>query len=642
MKKLGLKWLAFLGAVLLAFIFTGCAETEESDETSYSSLMQRTIRFDANGGAIGASSDTQVVTTEKSIWPLRTAADLNLTRLGHTFVGWKSAADSEIILYKDGEELNFNDSYKSDKYSFFQELSYYHYATLYAAWEETICTITFNANGGNIATSEQGVGASKTVNLKSIEDLGLYRLGYTFVGWSLSPDAVDATYANQAYALFESNVTLYALWKENPKRTVTFNANGGNIVTASQTVVEQVPTPLSSANSLGLAREGYIFAGWGKSASDKTVTYADGQKINLPENSGNITLYALWAYEVSYNITFNVNGGSATKTTQVMTGKTIAGEISAKLSTANSLNLTRTGYKFKGWALTSSAKSAKYSDGESITIAADTTVYAVWDKIVTYTITYNANGGTISGSTTITVTGTESEGAVHTLKTSSTASRSGYVLSAWSSGSKSFSPGTSVTVTGNATFTAVWILPTYTITYVFDKQSYGQLKAPQTTRTVTGAKTITLPTASSLGYTKSGYEFLGWSTSQSSTSYYPAGNSITISKDTKLYGVWKEICIYVQLYHPGYQASTGAKFGTMAVAVGRASNSFSLTMRNGTYTTAYTKLSGVSGSQAWATSFTYQKTGYKATTVSKSGYATFVNGGKYKINVTTGAITKMN
>lgn len=646
MEKHGWKWLMFLYTVLLAFMFTGCADTADNDGTSSNSYTQYTITFNGNGGSIGASSNTQIVSMEKNNWPLRSAADLSLSRYGYTFTGWKSASDSEIILYKDGEELNFStDLNNTAKYSFCKDLMFNSSATLYAAWEETIYTITFDANGGTIVTSEQGVGESRTAKLKSAEDLGLSRLGYTFVGWALSPDAEEAAYANQAKVSFGSNVTLYALWKENPKRTVTFDANGGNIATASQTVVEQVPTPLSSASALGLAREGYIFAGWGNAATDTSVAYTDEQEVNLPENSEDITLYAIWAQKKTYTITFDPNGGSiggtstTFKNTQVLEDETITGELSATLKTKAALILSRTGHAFNGWAESTDGE-VVYTDGQEITISGDIILYAVWEETRAYTITYK-NGTTTQSTQTETV---RISGEEVTLKKASAMylSKTGYVFLGWAktatADSAAFKDGATMTLSGDVTLYAVWYYPTYTVTFISDNT--------RTSRYVDGYGTsYTLPTASSLGLSKTGYTFLGWKTSSSSTTYYATGTSLSITKDTTLYAVWQENCFYVQVYHPGYTASSGMKYHTVGFGVAQSNATISTVylagqLRNGMFKSDYEKIP-YTGSLAWATVYSYQKNGSQ-TTVSKSGYFNFTRGGYYRIDITTGDITKMN
>lgn len=619
MKAKFLKFISLLLALSFIVPLISCQSNSDDEETV-------TITFEDDD----KSTFKQVVTAGEPV-ALKTISEIGWSHSGKVFAyWWGSIADSTTgsytnVRYSDGETVTLSQDVK-----------------LFSSWTDRIYKITFNANGGAIATTEQ-TSYSASCSLIPAKTLGVSRLGYTFKGWAKSDSAESAEFEDNASVTLEDDILLYAVWEANPKRTVTFNENNGTITTNTQIIVEAVPTALEKAETLQLTREGYIFKGWSRSQSAESVDINDGGSITV---SGDITLYAVWAYNTSYTVTFNATTGTITTTSQTISGETIKGDISGTLKTASALGLSKSGYKFKGWASSSTSSTVAYSDGKELTLTGDITLYAIWDKIVTYTITFDAGGGYISTTSQI-ATGTESEGVSVTLKTASALglSKSGYVFSGWATssyGSARFSNGASITVTGNVTLYAVWSLPQYTITYVVDSQSYGQLRAPQVKKTITGAQTISLPSASSLGYSKSGYEFLGWKTSQSSNTYYKVGSSMTISKDTTLYAAWKELYIYVYLYHPGYTAASGAKFGTMAVSVGGASKSFSLSMRNGSYTSSKVKLSGVSGSNAWATSFTYQKTGYKATSVSKSGYMNFVNGGTYRINVVTGDVTKTN
>lgn len=87
----------------------------------------------------------------------------------------------------------------------------------------------------------------------------------------------------------------------------------------------------------------------------------------------------------SYTITYNANNGSGAPSSQTKTyGKTLV------LSTTKP---TRTGYTFQGWATSSTATTAAYAAGGNYTGNGSVTLYAVW-KVNTYTVTYNANGGT--------------------------------------------------------------------------------------------------------------------------------------------------------------------------------------------------------------------------------------------------------
>ncbi|MBQ7159962.1 MAG: InlB B-repeat-containing protein, partial [Treponema sp.] len=244
--------------------------------------------------------------------------------------------------------------------------------------------------------------------------------------------------------------------------------------------------------------------------------------------------------------------------------------------------------------------------------------------------------------------GTESEGIRFTLlkATSLGLSRSGYVFSGWAESSDSnyvrFSDGDDVHAdfSGSKTLYAVWSLPIYQISY-HKTDDYGVTAGSTAFRTVTGKTTITLPTASSLGLSRSGYTFLGWKTERNASTYYKVGSSYTVTGSITLYGVWQKNCIYVYLYHPGYATSAKTKFGTMAASIGNTTKSFSVTMRNGSYPTGVAEFSiSSSGKYAWATSVLVQKTGYKASNLVQSGTYNFVLGGTYQINVLTGVVTK--
>lgn len=111
-----------------------------------------------------------------------------------------------------------------------------------------------------------------------------------------------------------------------------------------------------------------------------------GNTYTLNENVGwsvkkKITLTSLAATERGYTLTYNANGGSGEPSSvSNITSTTISSTVP-----------TRSGYDFLGWSTSSSVTSASYVAGDTITLSANTTLYAVWRKF--YTITYDANGG---------------------------------------------------------------------------------------------------------------------------------------------------------------------------------------------------------------------------------------------------------
>lgn len=77
--------------------------------------------------------------------------------------------------------------------------------------------------------------------------------------------------------------------------------------------------------------------------------------------------------ETTYTLSYNANGGSGAPSSSSKTTTT-----GSAAFTVSSTVPTRSSYEFLGWATSSSATSAQYSGGSSITIKADTTLYAVW------------------------------------------------------------------------------------------------------------------------------------------------------------------------------------------------------------------------------------------------------------------------
>lgn len=148
----------------------------------------------------------------------------------------------------------------------------------------------------------------------------------------------------------------------------------------------------------------------------------------------------------SYTIKYNANGGSGTPSSQT--------KWYGKALTLSSTKPTRTGYTFQGWA-TSASGSVAYAAGASYTANASVTLYAVW-KAVTYTVKYNANGGTGAPANQ-----TKTYGVA--LKLSSTKpTRTNYIFKGWGTSSSSttvaYAAGASYTNNAAITLYAIWEL----------------------------------------------------------------------------------------------------------------------------------------------------------------------------------------
>ena len=250
--------------------------------------------------------------------------------------------------------------------------------------------------------------------------------------------------------------------------------------------------------------------GYTPNRSSVSGTYGDGN-------------HSVYYYEKSYTISYNANGGSGAPSSQTKWHTTNL--------TLSSTKPTRTGYTFQGWSTSSSATSASYSAGGTFTTNASTTLYAVWAKNK-YTISFNANGGSGAPSSQ-----TKTYGLDLTLS-STKPTRSGYTFKGWgtssSSTTASYQPGGKYTSNSSATLYAVWesnAPTTYTVSY----NANGGSGSPSS-QTKTHGVTLTL---SSTKPTRSGYSFLGWSTSSSAkTASYSAGGSYTTNASCTMYAVW--------------------------------------------------------------------------------------------------------
>ena len=69
-------------------------------------------------------------------------------------------------------------------------------------------------------------------------------------------------------------------------------------------------------------------------------------------------------------ITFDSNGGTGTMDTQAF--------LEGVKATLNACTFTRSGYTFNGWNTKANGSGTAYSDGQSVTLSDNTTLYAQW------------------------------------------------------------------------------------------------------------------------------------------------------------------------------------------------------------------------------------------------------------------------
>lgn len=237
-------------------------------------------------------------------------------------------------------------------------------------------------------------------------------------------------------------------------------------------------------------------------------------------------------------------------------------------------------------------------DSATLHITTDETDY-------TYTLSYNANGGSgAPGSQQQTVTAGGTAPSMTFTISNTRPTRTGYDFLGWSTNqyatTASYQPGGSITVSATTPLYAIWKAITYTVSY----NANGGSGAP-TSQTKTYGVSLTLY---STAPSRTGYTFLGWSTSSSATSAtyctgasHTTNNSYTTNAAATMYAVW-QVITYTITYKPGSNGTGSQSTATKTYNV-------SLTLKGATFTrTGYAQTGWATsdgGAQAYALSANY-------------------------------------
>lgn len=152
-------------------------------------------------------------------------------------------------------------------------------------------TVSYNANGGSGAPSNQTKQHDITLTLSSVKPT---RSGYTFAGWGTSATDTGVKYSAGGQYTGNASITLYAIWTNAAKMTLAYNANGGSGAPSSQTHLINTTSKISGVIP---TRNNYVFLGWATSSTATRPTYIiDGQYTNNSfKNGDTFYLYAVWA-----------------------------------------------------------------------------------------------------------------------------------------------------------------------------------------------------------------------------------------------------------------------------------------------------------------------------------------------------------
>ena len=268
--------------------------------------------------------------------------------------------------------------------------------------------------------------------------------GYEFVNWTVGDD-VKSTENPYTFTAAE-NVALVANFKVR-KYDVTFDVDGA-ITTSTLDFASVIPTPKSPVKT------GYTFTGWNPEFVEGATVPVDG-----------ITYTATWTIN-QYTITFDTDGGSEVAPIT----QDYATEVTAPA------NPTKTGYTFAGWD----------KEIPATIPAEDMTIKAQW-TINQYTVAFVSDEETLKS---------EKLDYNSAITVPADPAKTGYTFKGWS---PEFVEGATVPAE-NVTYTAVWSVNQYTITFDTDG---GSEVAPITQNYATEVTAPANPT-------KTGYTFAGW------------------------------------------------------------------------------------------------------------------------------------
>lgn len=238
---------------------------------------------------------------------------------------------------------------------------------------------------------------------------------------------------------------------------INYNYNGGSVATAN-TASYTVKTSEQTITLTQPTKVGYTFAKWTVSGAGATIS---GNTLTIPANGyGDIAVTASWNI-VNYTISYNLNGGN------VATANSTSYTVETATFTLN--NPTKNGYTFLGWT-GSNGTTAQTSVSIAKGSTGDKSYTANW-KAIEYTISYDLDGGSVTGNpTSYTI-----ETATFTLNNPT---KTGYKFDGWT-GSNGTTPQTTVTInkgsTGNKSYTANWTLNEFTVTIAVNNSAYGKV-----------------------------------------------------------------------------------------------------------------------------------------------------------------------
>lgn len=366
------------------------------------------------------------------------------------------------------------------------------------------CSIGSTSSAG-VSTGTYYRDTSQTITAKAAPT------GYSFVGWYEGSNLISSSL--QVSVTMSANRTLVAKYqiKSYVVNAVSDDTTKGTVSPAGQTIEHGKNVTVTASRKTGYKFDGW-YNGTTKVTSANPYTFAP---------TANITLTAKWSI---YNITIPVNVspiGAGTTSPSPFTGQ----EGSSVYITAT----PATGYKFAYW--TDGVDDTHYTNNPQSVVMLSVKTLTAYFTLKSYTVTWNANGGTVSPAST-TKTHGSTLGTLPTPTRASTAEYS-YTFAGWftaANGGTQISSTT--TVTGNVTYYAHWTATKRSYTATFNGNG-GGTPSPSTITKEYNTALGTLPTVSRTGYT-----FVGWFDTSAASGGTQATTTTKVTGTKTWYARW--------------------------------------------------------------------------------------------------------
>ena len=448
---------------------------------------------------------------------------------GFSVIGWGNSASSTTRVASVNERVSL--SKNMAYYAVTKSSDYY--------------KVTFNKNGAssigaNSLNCYRYNGSSHcTVKLPTISPSS----GFSVIGWGSSPSSTTKVASIGQSVSLSKNMTYYAITRTNSYHKVTFNKNGASSIGATSVncygyngnsrCTVKLPT-ISPSN-------GFSVIGWGSSPSSTTKVASIGQNLSINKS---VTYYAVTKSSDYYKATFNKNGASSISANSLNCYRyNGSSRCTVKLPTITPSN----GFSVVGWGSSPSSTTKVASIGQNVSISKNTTYYAVTRSSDYYKVTFNKNGASSIGATSLNCYRYNNASSC-TVKLPTITPVSGFDVIGWgssaSSTTKSASVGQSISLSKNTTYYAITKSKTpYKVTFWPRTASIGSYDVgtgivPSCFR-YNGATSCSVTTPAVKIY--SNQQFLGWTTNVNATSSNIKGNqAISVNKDATYYAIIKQ------------------------------------------------------------------------------------------------------